>query len=90
MATRQCKWCHGTGQVPLAPTMQAILEIADETTWRTQREFRVALKEMGKRISPAPLAGYLLKMNLWGFLARMPADDASGRRGYKYKRVGGS
>jgi len=69
--------------------MQAILEIADEQTWRTQNEFRVALKEMGVRINPAPLSSYLLKLNLWGFLARMPAEEErDGRRGFKYKKVG--
>lgn len=90
MATLVCKRCKGMGVVPLAPMMQAILEVASEDTYKSLNDFRLELRERGLALSAARVSAMLLKLTIWGFLARIVGKDVYSHDGYKYKRVGGS
>lgn len=90
MATLTCKRCKGMGVVPLAPTMQAILEVASEDTYKSLSDIRLELRERGLTLSAARVASMLLRLTMWGFLARIVGRDMTSHDGYQYKRVGGS
>lgn len=85
-----CKRCKGMGVVPLAPSMQAILEVTTEDQYKSLNDIRLELRERGTALSAARVASMLLRLTMWGFLARIVGRDVNSHDGYKYKRVGSS